>query len=213
MKKGKQFLALTLFLIMAVFSGVFQDQTDAAVQKTTISLNQKKYTLEVGKTFKLKASVKPAKKKVVFKSSNKKIASVSVKGVVTGKKKGKATITAKVAEGGKKATCKITVVPAKATDQGQAQENKITNFRTQQLLDSHYVKHGAEFGNITKEQYLAAANKLLNSSGANILKKTEPDGDILIYNTDTNEFLVLSYDGFIRTYFKPSDGIDYFNRQ
>lgn len=213
MKKGKQFLALMLFLIMAVCFGVFQDQTDAAVQKTTISLNQKKYTLEVGKTFKLKASVKPAKKKVVFKSSNKKIASVSVKGVVMGKKKGKATITAKVAESGKKATCKVTVVPKKATDQGQTQENKITNFRTQQLLDSHYVKHGAEFGNITKEQYLAAANKLLNSSGANILKKTEPDGDILIYNTDTNEFLVLSYDGFIRTYFKPSDGIDYFNRQ
>ena len=30
---------------------------------------------------------------------------------------------------------------------------------------------------------------------------------------ETNEFVVVSTDGYIRTYFNPSDGIDYFNRQ
>lgn len=220
MKKIRRFLAVTLFLIMAVSFGMIEDQTDAGAKKVTISLNKTKHTLQAGETFKLKASVKPVKKRVTFKSSNKKIASVSPKGVVKGKKKGTATITASIRGTKKKATCRITVIQRDTegtTDQSQVSSGTgkagTINFRTQQLLDSHYAKHGAEFGNITKEQYLEGANNLIHSSGANILKKTEADGDILIYNTDTNEFLVLSYDGFIRTYFKPTDGIDYFNRQ
>lgn len=113
MKKAKRFLVLTLLLIMAVSFGMIKDQTDASAKKVTISLNKKKRTLQVGKTFKLKARVKPAKKKVTFKSSNKKIASVSKKGLVKGKKKGKATITAKVKGTKKKATCKVTVIKKK----------------------------------------------------------------------------------------------------
>lgn len=208
MKKIRRFLAFTLFLIMAVSFGMIKDQTDVSAQKVTISLNKTKYTLQVGKTFKLKATVKPVKKKITFKSGNNKVASVSQKGVITGKKEGKATITASVRGTNKKATCVITVIQKDTEKTADP-----INFRTQQLLDSHYAKHGAEFGNITKEQYLKGANNLIHSSGANILKKTRSDGDVVFYNTDTNEFLVLSYDGFIRTYFKPSGGIDYFNRQ
>lgn len=53
-------------------------------------------TVKVGKTTKLKATVKPsnASQKVTWKSSNEKIATVSAKGVVKGIKKGKVTITA-----------------------------------------------------------------------------------------------------------------------
>jgi len=100
---------------------------------------------------------------------------------------------------------------------GETDENpanvKEYKFRTQELLDSHYNKHGREFGTITKEQYLQGVNDLINSTGPNILTKTEEDGDTLIYNTDTNEFAVITPDNIIRTYFRPTDGIDYFNRQ
>ena len=56
----------------------------------------------------MKATVKPSKAaKVKFTTSNKKIATVTAKGVVKAKKAGKVTITAKA--GSKKAVCKVTV--------------------------------------------------------------------------------------------------------
>ena len=46
------------------------------------------------------------------------------------------------------------------------------------------------------------------------LSKTEKeDGDNVYYVEESNEFVVISQDGYIRTYFNPSAGIDYFNRQ
>jgi len=89
-----------------------------------------------------------------------------------------------------------------------------TGFKTQQLLDSHFKKHAAEFGNITKQQYLKGAQDLVSSKpGGNILTKVRPNGDTIFYNKATNEFAVKTSDGIIRTYFKPTDGINYFNRQ
>ncbi len=90
-------------------------------------------------------------------------------------------------------------------------ETAVYSFRSQELYNQHYEKHGNEFGEISQEEYLLLANKLFVSSKA--LKKTESDGDYLFYDTDTNTFGVLSKDGFIRTCFKPDDGIDYWNRQ
>ena len=62
-----------------------------------------------GKTFKIKATVAPKNTddKVTYKSSDKKIATVTSKGVVKGKKKGTATIT--VQSGSEKMTCVVTV--------------------------------------------------------------------------------------------------------
>ncbi|MBO5303245.1 MAG: Ig-like domain-containing protein [Lachnospiraceae bacterium] len=62
-----------------------------------IILTTVKSTINVkaGKTAKLLYQSYPVKKKVTFKSNKKKIASVNKKGVVTGKKKGKAVITIK----------------------------------------------------------------------------------------------------------------------
>ena len=86
-------------------------------------------------------------------------------------------------------------------------------FRSEKLFDSHYEKHGAEFGDITQDEYLDLANELINAEGENILHKTEKeDGDFLYYDTETNEFLVLSTDGYIRTFFKPIAGLDYWER-
>jgi len=87
-------------------------------------------------------------------------------------------------------------------------------FRSDEQYQSHYEKHVDEFGDITIEEYLLMANNLINDDSGLVLTKLEKeDNDTIYYKEDTNEFLVLSTDGYIRTYFRPSDGIDYFNRQ
>lgn len=83
----------------------------AAVKK--VKLNTKNFVLSAGGSRKLKATATPKKNtctKVVWSTSNKKIATVSSKGVVKAKKDGKAKITAKAADGsGKKASATVTV--------------------------------------------------------------------------------------------------------
>lgn len=86
-------------------------------------------------------------------------------------------------------------------------------FKSKKLLDSHYDKHKGEFGNISKDEYLKKANDLINSTGDDVLTKVRKNGDTLYYNKATNEFAVKTKDGFLRTFFKPSDGFEYFNRQ
>lgn len=68
-------------------------------------------TLKVKKSLKIKATITPSNasnKGLTWKSSNKKIATVSSKGVVKGIKAGKVTITATAKDGSKK-TAKITI--------------------------------------------------------------------------------------------------------
>jgi pyocin large subunit-like protein len=56
------------------------------------------------------------------------------------------------------------------------------------------------------------ASAVINSPDA--LHKIEAeDGDSVFYIEETNELVILSTEGYIRTYFKPEDGIDYYNRQ
>ena len=60
--------------------------------------------------------------------------------------------------------------------------------------------------------YEKAASDVINSPDA--LYKTEAeDGDGVYYIEETNEFAVLSTDGYIRTYFNPSGGKKYSDRQ
>lgn len=85
-------------------------------------------------------------------------------------------------------------------------------FRNDEYLQQHFEKHGAEFPYATAEEYLAGANRVVQSPDA--LHKTEAeDGDDVYYLEAGNEFVIVSKDGYLRTYFKPSAGIDYYNRQ
>lgn len=85
-------------------------------------------------------------------------------------------------------------------------------FRNDNLLEQHYEKHGIEMGFDSMEEYEEAACAVIYHQDA--LSKTEKeDGDYVYYVEETNEFVVLSQDGYIRTYFNPSAGIDYYNRQ
>lgn len=100
-KKGIRSLAILLVLILTLgFSPVTNAEAKAAPR-----LNYKKVTLVQGKKKKLK--VKGTKRRVKWYSTKKSVATVNKKGVVKAKKKGKATIVAKV--GKKKYHCKVTV--------------------------------------------------------------------------------------------------------
>ncbi|WP_051204466.1 Ig-like domain-containing protein [Butyrivibrio sp. VCD2006] len=78
----------------------------------SIKLNKKKLKIKKGKKFTLVATITPTGAKdtvLVWKSSNKKVAKITNKGVVKAKGKGKCTITVSTKDGKKKATCKVTV--------------------------------------------------------------------------------------------------------
>ena len=98
---------LTVVLTLALLITMMPSNLTGVNAKTVTKLSSKKIVLQVGKTKKLKVKNKPAGVKVVWKSSKKKVATVSKKGKVKAKKPGKTTITAKV--GKKKYKCKVIV--------------------------------------------------------------------------------------------------------
>ena len=98
------------------------------------------------------------------------------------------------------------------SEETEAAEYTEYRFRNNKYLTQHYQKHGIEMGFSSAEDYERAASDVINSPEA--LYKTEAeDGDGVYYIEATNEFVVLSTDGYIRTYFNPSGGKKYFDRQ
>lgn len=89
-QKLRKTVCMSLVGVMTFTSIWSNDMTiQAASKPKKITMNKKKITLEVGKTFKLKVkTVKPKKasKAVTYKSNKKSVATVSKKGVVKGKK-------------------------------------------------------------------------------------------------------------------------------
>lgn len=88
---------------------------DQKISVKGVSLNKTATTIEVGKTEKLTATVTPdnaTNKNVTWKSSNEDVATVGTDGTVTAKAVGTADITVTTADGGKTATCTVTVKEA-----------------------------------------------------------------------------------------------------
>jgi uncharacterized protein YjdB len=84
----------------------------SAVSVTGVSLNKKSASLPVGATEPLSATITPsnaANKDMLWSSNNPLVATVSQDGVVTAISEGNAVIIVTTAEGGKTATCAITV--------------------------------------------------------------------------------------------------------
>lgn len=88
----KKKILFTLCLCVLALSAFISNQSDAG--STTLNLTSDSYTLSQGKTLQLKINGVKAKK-VKWKSSNKKIATVSKNGTVKAVKSGKATISGK----------------------------------------------------------------------------------------------------------------------
>lgn len=74
-----------------------------------LSVNKKTFSLKEGKSAQLKVTVTPkdSSDKVVYKSSDEKVATVNQKGKITAKKKGTALIT--ITSGSKRIVCRVTV--------------------------------------------------------------------------------------------------------
>ncbi|HYL77063.1 MAG TPA: hypothetical protein VEU96_22800 [Bryobacteraceae bacterium] len=87
-------------------------------------------------------------------------------------------------------------------------------FRSRAQLDEHYSKHGAEFGNISKAEYLRLAQELRDAPvGGSILEAKRPDGQFSRFDRRHGYFGAYNPDRTIRTFFIPNDGERYFRRQ
>ena len=106
-------------------------------------------------------------------------------------------------------------VPASEVKTEQKQEAAVAasySFRSKKLKDQHYQKHGIEMGFADADAYEAAANEVVSDPSS--LHKTEKeDGDDVYYRERDNAFVVVSTDGYIRTYFYPNGGKAYYDKQ
>lgn len=106
----------------------------------------------------------------------------------------------------------VQVDQSSESDAGAITEYTEYEFRNEGLKESHFQKHGVEMGFASADEYEDAAEAVINN--VNALHKTEAeDGDDIYYIEDSNELVVVSTDGYIRTYFEPSGGMSYYEKQ
>ena len=87
-------------------------------------------------------------------------------------------------------------------------------FSSRDRLEDHFRKHGAEFGDITRQEYVRQAQALRDApAGGPVLEAVRRDGVITRFDRRSGAFLAFNPDGIIRTYFRPNDGERYFRRQ
>ncbi len=89
---------------------------------------------------------------------------------------------------------------------------KTLRFRNRKYKDQHYTKHGEEMGFTDADAYEAAASDVVNDPSS-LHKIEKEDGDDVYYREADNAFVVVSTDGYIRTFFYPNGGKKYFDRQ
>ncbi|SEJ10094.1 Ig-like domain (group 2) [Kandleria vitulina] len=174
------------------------------VNAATMKLNKKKATIYVGQALTLK--VKGKKKKVKWKSTNKKVAKVNKKGKVTGLKAGKSTIIAKV--GKKSLKCKVTVKKVAKKRLTSGQRNALASAKSylsfsafskkglkNQLLYEKYSDQDAQYAvdhcgaNWYKQAYKSAKNYLsfMSFSEDELINQLEFEGftyDQAVYGAD-----------------------------
>ena len=100
-------------------------------------------------------------------------------------------------------------------DTASAQTNAgSVGFVDSRRLDEHYDKHGAEFGHITKQDYLRQAQLLRDAKvGGPVLETVRADRVTTRFDRETGAFIAFNPNGTIRTFFKPNDGERYYRRQ
>lgn len=112
---------LTLFIFALCIFTLFSNNATATAKKSSANLrvksvkivNEPNEPMVVGEKIKLLASVKPAKaryKKIIWTSSNKKVATISRKGTLRARKKGSVIITVSVKGTTKRTSFKLKVI-------------------------------------------------------------------------------------------------------
>jgi len=81
-------------------------------------------------------------------------------------------------------------------------------------LARHFADHGGDFGSPNAQAYAQEAQRFLQRAVAERLPiRVGPDGTIRVYDPNTNTFGSYDPDGTTKTYFKPSAGEQYWERQ
>jgi len=87
-------------------------------------------------------------------------------------------------------------------------------FRSEQLLEEHFAKHGREFGSISPAEYLRRAQTLRDAPvGGDIREVVRSDGVVSRFDRASGAFIAFDANRTIRTFFRPNDGETYFLRQ
>ncbi|WP_019002018.1 hypothetical protein [Succinimonas amylolytica] len=100
---------------------------------------------------------------------------------------------------------------AAAAEEGSRKTSGL-RFRNEHLLKDHFSRHGRAMGFSSPKEYERAARGVVQNPAA-LHKIQKKDGDDVYYLESGNDFVVVSADGYIRTYFRPNNGIRYFNKQ
>jgi hypothetical protein len=96
----------------------------------------------------------------------------------------------------------------------EARERENIGFVDERRLAEHFAKHGAEFGRITRQDYLRQAQLLRDAPvGGPVLETVRADGVTTRFDRQTGAFIAFNRNGTIRTFFKPHDGERYYRRQ
>lgn len=146
MRYKKQCSAAVMLIMFGMVILCFQNPVRA---KQNIKMKAKNIVLVTGESKKLKVSGRKRNSKIRWKSSNKKIVSVSKKGKVRAKKNGRAVVTAQCEN--KKVKCRVTVV-SKANAEPDKKEITVgTSYYRNFLVDNVY--HSEKNGDIHYNVY------------------------------------------------------------
>lgn len=144
----------------------------AKINVSSVTLNKKSAAVGVQDEITLKVTVKPSKatnRKVTWESKSKKVATVTQKGVVKGKKVGKTTIIAKA--DGKTAKCTINVRPAPKKITLNTKSKTLKKGKTFQIK----VKKKTPSNSVSnKMTYKSSNKKVATVSAAGKVKAVKP---------------------------------------
>lgn len=165
------------------------DVTSKTKNVTSVQVDKKEITLEIGEKYQLNAEITPkdaSNLTVTWSSSNKTVAGVS-KGNVTAKEAGTTTIRVKTADGGYMATCEVTVI---SSNQG---DSNVTGVEFSQSSALIYVGDSTELSYIVKPSDASNKNVIWSSSNSSVASVS--NGTVAGLSEGTTEIKVKTVDG------------------
>ena len=169
----------------------------ATIAVTSVELDADEMTLKVGDEGQLQATVAPenaANKSVTWSSSNESVATVEQNGNISAVGVGEATITVTTTDGGKTATCKVTVIKkAGAISYATTSVNKTfgdANF-TNELTKTGdgKVTYSSDKESVAKVNTTTGEVTIMGKGEATITATVE-DGDNYTYATKTASYKI-----------------------
>lgn len=100
----------------------------------------------------------------------------------------------------------------KATATPKPTDDPNTYWGNASTLQDHFKRHGSDFKAKDADDYARKAHAMYLARDQYQVK-IDDEGTIRVYDAKTRAFGAYNRDGTTKTFFKPSDGQDYFDRQ